>query len=274
MFKARLTVLVAAIAVPLALACATAAPAGEVPGIQDNSFLVEEAYNQDPGVVQHIQTFARGRDGDWLYSFTQEWPAPGITHQLSYSLSYLRTAGDGAATGIGDAALNYRYQLLGGPEARVSMAPRLSLLAPTGSARQGLGFGGSGLQFNLPLSVVLSPQWVAHSNAGATYVRRAEDAAGHRADLRILNLGQSLIWLLRPRLNLMLEATWTRNASVVGENRVAHRTDVLVSPGLRWSYNFASGLQIVPGVAVPLGVGPSRGSRSVLLYLSFEHPFR
>jgi hypothetical protein len=25
---------------------------------------------------------------------------------------------------------------------------------------------------------------------------------------------------------------------------------------------------------VPLGVGPSAGERAVLLYLSFEHPFR
>jgi hypothetical protein len=37
---------------------------------------------------------------------------------------------------------------------------------------------------------------------------------------------------------------------------------------------FASGLQIAPGVAVPIGVGPSRGERSLFVYLSFEHPFR
>jgi hypothetical protein len=30
----------------------------------------------------------------------------------------------------------------------------------------------------------------------------------------------------------------------------------------------------VPGVAVPIGLGPSHGDRSLLLYLSFEHPFR
>ena len=29
------------------------------PGIQDNSFLVEEAYNQNFGVVQHISSFTR-----------------------------------------------------------------------------------------------------------------------------------------------------------------------------------------------------------------------
>jgi hypothetical protein len=43
-------------------------PPAEAPSqIQDNSFLIEEAYNQDPGVVQHIQTFARATRGDgWV----------------------------------------------------------------------------------------------------------------------------------------------------------------------------------------------------------------
>ena len=31
--------------------------AAEVPKIEDNSFLIEEAYNQEPGIIQHIQTF-------------------------------------------------------------------------------------------------------------------------------------------------------------------------------------------------------------------------
>jgi hypothetical protein len=38
--------------------------------------------------------------------------------------------------------------------------------------------------------------------------------------------------------------------------------------------NFTSGLQIVPGIAVPIGVGSSSGQRDVFLYLSFEHAFR
>jgi hypothetical protein len=36
--------------------------------------------------------------------------------------------------------------------------------------------------------------------------------------------------------------------------------------------NFKSGLQIVPGIGVPIGVGPSRGEYGALLYLSLEHP--
>jgi hypothetical protein len=56
------------------------------PGIQDDSFLVEEAYNQERGMVQHINTFSRmWNSKDLIYTFTQEWPMPGDPrHQLSY----------------------------------------------------------------------------------------------------------------------------------------------------------------------------------------------
>ena len=38
--------------------------------IQDNSFLIEEAYNQEAGVVQHINLFQRNwRTGEWLGNY-------------------------------------------------------------------------------------------------------------------------------------------------------------------------------------------------------------
>jgi len=37
----------------------SAQPAAAPAAIEDNSFLIEEAYNQEAGVVQHISTFAR-----------------------------------------------------------------------------------------------------------------------------------------------------------------------------------------------------------------------
>lgn len=47
----------------------------------------------------------------------------------------------------------------------------------------------------------------------------------------------------------------------------------LINPGIRFAIDFESGLQIVPGLSFPLGVGPSAGEYGVFLYLSFEHPF-
>ena len=56
--------------------------------------------------------------------------------------------------------------------------------------------------------------------------------------------------------------------------RTGHSKGAFVSPGVRWSHDFDNGLQIVPGVAVPIGVGPSSGEKGIFVYLSFEHPFK
>ena len=53
--------------------------------IEDNSFLLEEAYNQEAGVIQHISTFQYDLMRFWNYSFTQEWPVPNQKHQLSFT---------------------------------------------------------------------------------------------------------------------------------------------------------------------------------------------
>ena len=244
--------------------------------IQDNSFLVEEAYNQEAGVVQHINTYQRFRDSrDWIYTFTQEWPVGGITHQLSYTIPYLRLADspDGSS-GIGDVALNYRYQLLGDGEAKVAIAPRFSVLLPTGDEKQGRGFKATSYQVNVPLSVVLSEALVAHSNVGYTWTPHAKDSLGNKADVGAWNVGQSFIWLAAQRVNLMLEAIYIHGQGVAGPGETNVIKTAFVSPGVRWSYDFESGLQIVPGIAFPIGVGPSRGEKSVFLYLSFEHPFK
>ena len=73
----------------LAALCQSQSPAKGPAPIQDNSFLVEEAYNQERGVVQHISTFSRmWNSRDWTYSFTQEWPGPrNWRHQFSYTLA-------------------------------------------------------------------------------------------------------------------------------------------------------------------------------------------
>jgi len=247
------------------------------PGIQDNSFLVEEAYNQNFGVVQHISSFTRFFDSkDWVYTFTQEWPAPGNErHQLSYTLA-LQHAGafPGSGAGIGDALLNYRYQLVGNGEACIAFSPRVSLIFPTGDSTMGRSAGGFGVQTNLPLSVVIKPKLVTHWNAGATLVPHAQDNLGNRAFSAGYNFGQSFIWLAKPRFNVMLETVFSASQAVVAPDKTQWNRSLFVSPGIRWAYNFKNGLQIVPGIAAPIGVGPSGGERALLLYLSFEHPFR
>ena len=230
---------------------ATQTPSGP---IADNSFLIEEAYNQEPGVVQHISTFSRVSGGaSWAYSFTQEWPFRSELYQLSYTVPVLHE--EGLGTGVGDVGLNFRYQLLGGEDAPVHLAPRFSVLLPTGREERGRGAGDASVQTNLPLSWVPDPALATHWNAGLTLTPGAGPSPF---------LGASAVWLLRPEFNLMIETLW-----VGGDER-----SFVLNPGVRWAFNFRSGLQIVPGVAYTIGLNDGAGPDAVFFYLSFEHPFK
>jgi len=114
---------------------------------------------------------------------------------------------------------------------------------------------------------------VTHWNAGATFIPSAQDTVGNHASTAGYNFGQSFIWLVRPRVNFMLETVFASSQVVVARDRTTWENLLLLSPGVRWAYSFKNGLQIVPGVAMPLGVGPSAGEKGFFLYLSFEHPF-
>lgn len=250
------------------------APAA-APQIQDNSFFIEEAYNQEAGVVQTIQTYTRVTGtGDWVYTLTQEWPVPDEKNQLSFTIPVQGLSGStGVARGLGDIALNYRYQLVGDGKARVAVSPRATLLVPTGDSTRALGSGGFGVQVSLPLSVALSERFVAHTNLGATRIFSAKDAEGNRSNLTSASAGQSLVWLAHPTFNVLVEALIATNQYLGDDGLAARRTDALLSPGFRAAINLPGNFQIVTGLAVPIGVGPSRGQRSLFLYLSAELPF-
>ena len=204
--------------------------------IQDNSFLVEEAYNQEHGVVQHISNFMHSWSGkEWSYAFTQEWPVdPSPRHQLSYTLTAAHADG---ASGLGDTALNYRYQLVGNTQSKLAVAPRFSLLLPSGDSKKGLGAGGAGLQFSFPASIVLDRHFVTHLNVGATVHPAAKDSAGDKATTSGFNLGHSIIWLAHPRLNFLLETVWSTQTQVIAPDKTRRNHDLLLNPGLRWAFN-------------------------------------
>jgi hypothetical protein len=240
--------------------------------IQDNSFLVEEAYNQEDGVIQHISLFQRLSTGDWAFTQTEEWPLRTQKHQLSLTLMAAHID-DAPGTGWGDTFINYRYQLVGSGDARVAIAPRLSLLVPTGSASQQRGMGGAGIQVNLPLSFQLNKRFVTHWNAGATWVPRAQNEVHQHAGTVGMNLGQSVVWQASNRFNALLETVWTSTPHVARPGVTTPQHALYISPGIRWAHNFRNGLQIVPGIGVPVGVGPSSGQVGMIFYLSFEHAF-
>lgn len=271
----RLSPLVAvAVLLPLGTPVLAQAGAGE-PAIEDNSFFIEEAYNQEVGVVQHINTMALTGSShrDLFYSFTQEWPFRGQAHQLSYTIPITRLAGQSG--GFGDILLNYRQQF-GIGQARWAFAPRLSAILPSGSVSRGLGDGTLGVQANLPLSYRLSRTLVSHWNAGLTFLPRAQGPiSGGRRPRRSLtnfNLGASLIAPTNLPVQVMLESVVNFESEIVANGSVDRSTTWILSPGIRTALNLGS-LQIVPGIAFPLTRSGGATAHDLFLYLSFEHPF-
>ena len=255
----------------LAMFLTPALASAQTPVVQDNSFLMEEAYNQESGIVQHIFTLLKHRGtSDFEGAFTQEWPVGSITHQLSYDLPLVRSEGE---SGLGDIRISYRYQLLGSGDTRVAVAPRFSVTLPTGDWKKGRGSGSVGFETMLPVSYVISPLFTTHSNVGANFTPSARNETGARANSFGLTLGQSLIFTASNIIQPLVEVVYSGEQSVVAEEKTDWSDDFVISPGVRVAFNFKSGLQIVPGIAVPIGVGPSRGDRGLFFYLSFEHPF-
>ena len=244
-------------------------------GIQDNSFLVEESYNQEAGVVQHIFNLRRsinqlpGSDERaWDLTFTQEWPVFSQTHQFSYTVPYSFLSGGGASSvnGVGDVLLNYRFQALYESDTRPAFAPRFSLVLPTGDEDKGLGDDTLGYQFNLPVSKIVQDRLTLHANAGLTFL---PDVQGRNPVS--YNLGGSAIYAVTPQFNLMLETIGEWNESVAGRH-IDRDFEAVISPGMRYAFNFSAG-QLVLGVGLPIGLTKAAPDYGVLFYLSFEHRF-
>lgn len=247
------------------------ANAEEAAPIADNSFLIEEAYNQEPGVVQHINTWQwNHEDKSWDYSFTQEWPVFSMDHQLSYTIPVSHTE-EPEHSGFGDIGINYRYQLVS--TETTAFAPRATILLPSGDEDRGFGAGAVGYQANLPLSFVHGCNFVSHWNLGITVNPDEHDGDGNSASTLGYNYGASLVYLATPTFNLLVEAVGNSFEEVGAGNSTTRDETFVVNPGARFAINLPSGLQIVPGLSFPIGVGPSAGEFSVFTYLSFEHSF-
>ncbi len=248
--------------------------------ISDNSFLIEEAYNQEPGVVQHIfnavYTHDPSRHG-WTFSFTQEWPVPAQEHQLSYTIpsSHLWDGGE-LQSGIGDIMLNYRYQALEEGERQPAFAPRFSLILPTGDRDRGTGNGVVGYQWSLPFSKKVAPRLAVHANLGLTYLPhvRSPLSSGQLSQPRSLisyNLGASAIFALLPRFHLLLEWVSNFEHNITDVGNTVRVFNPVISPGFRTAVINEDNLQVVLGAAMPIGLNRNADNYGAFLYFSVEH---
>jgi hypothetical protein len=237
-------------------------------GIQDNSFFVEEAYNQEPGIVQHIINvpafFAPGNN-EVSFVFTQEWPVFSQTHQFSYTIPYTFTESE---NGFQDIRLNYRLQALMEGERTPAFAPRFSLVTPTGDASKGFGHDRLGYEINLPFSKIVSDRVTLNFNAGGSLFPDVNDC-----DLWNYNLGGSAVYAVNRNFNLMLEAVAFWEEEVDSTRKIDRTVTALISPGARYAFNCPNDLQIVVGAAAPIGLTSDSPDWGLFFYLSFEHPF-
>jgi hypothetical protein len=246
-------------------------------GIMDNSFFIEEAYNQEPGIVQHIfngiygrEEFVRGGRRTMDTAFTQEWPIVTQTHQFSYTIPFGFVWENGRESdGVGDVLLNYRYQVYLDTNSLTGFSPRMSLVLPTGDYEAGFGNGTLGYQWNLPFSTTFGDRWFFHANAGLTYLPAAKTAADR--DLLSYNLGASVIYCVNDRFNLMLESLGNWNQGMTTNEKLERNLSSFISPGVRYAFNPKDETQIVVGIGLPIGITRSAPDIGAFLYFSFEH---
>lgn len=238
--------------------------------IKDNSFLMEEAYNQEAGVVQFINGYQYSDlTKEWTYSFTNEIPIGDETHQFSYVLPLSKKAGPPSQTGLGDVLLNYRYQLVNND--KIAMAPRFSLIVPSGDYKKSLGNGVVGFQFNQAVSIAINDKWTNHWNAGFTYSPNAKNSNGDSASLFGFNFGSSVVYNFTEKTNFICEFVMNGNESVTGQDAKTNTYSYYMVPGIRTAFNIGE-TEVVPGIGALLGVGPSAvdHDRGLFAYLSFE----
>jgi len=257
------------------------------PSIEDNSMFIEEAFNQESGIIQHISNLII-TDGNVVYGYTQEIPLADVKHQLSFGILYNALKAPDAVkqlgnnqfltNGLGDLMINYRPMLFGKNDWAL-VIPRFTVIAPTGDARYGFGAGGWGGQFNLAVTKRIGPKITTHYNAGYTMFSKADffglDSEGtprlqRESNLTAKNIGASAIWAIRPKFNFMLEYVSNFQQGFQDDGNVMKTNATIVNPGFRFAIDIDK-VQIVPGAGVPLYFTNGQFQNTgAFIYLSIE----
>lgn len=258
--------------------------------IRDNGFLIEEAFNQEPGQVQHIFNWINfwdhspvGRTRDFLGLYTMELPLGSQTHQFSFTTNFVSafeepTGGPARQRGgVSDTFLNYRYQLLADDDF-LWVAPRFTLIVPTGDRRFDTGTGELGYQFNLPVSRY-GDEFDYHFNIGATIIPNVSapldnGLSSPAQDLRAYLIGAAAYWKPRTDLNFFVEVLAQRFERIDDRGVREHADQVFVNPGVRYAIYQSDEVEWVVGVSAPIGLTKDTSDIGLFLYMSVEHMFR
>lgn len=242
--------------------------------LQSNDFLVDSPYLQEENELEHAFSVTL-TGGKWTTRYTLEAPINSDRHQFSVSLptQFARNGSD-YHSGFGDVEFAYNYALVGSNSSRLAVSPGFGLRLPTGDAHKELGIGGTAVSAKLPIGFMITPRFGSNSIVEASYVRSARNEHGEKANIAEYEFGQSLIWYAKPRLNFLVEGVWEMSQEVTGPGMKEYEHEAFISPGVRWAHSFKNGVIMTPGIAFPIGVGPSSGHNGIFFYIAFEHSIK
>ncbi len=260
---------------------ARAAEPRPIDGFSDYSFLLEEAYNQERGEVQH--TFKAVRNGDsrhhgWSFNFEQEWWLFTEDHQVAVSIpfSHLREEGE-KQRGVGDILIEYRYQLLKEGPNIPAVAPQFSLILPTGNRDKGTGSGVVGYEWSIAASKKVASRLALHANLGLTYFPKVrvplddDQRLSPKRSLVSYDVGASVVFALSSDIHMLLEWVGEFEEEINDKGKRERDFKAILSPGIRAAVINRDDLQTVVGVGIPIGVSGPADNYGVLLYFSVEH---
>jgi hypothetical protein len=241
--------------------------------IEDNSFLLEEAFNQEWGVYQFIQKYQTSKVAKgYEYSFENEIPISDKTHQFSYGFARLREDAN-SESAISDTTLNYRWQPLN--KDGFLLAERFGLIVPTGRVNKGGGNGVYGVEFMQAATLTVRDNVMNHWNMGFSVLPNAKSKGiDKRRTLTSFTAGSSLVWLCQDNLNFLLEGLLQSSQSTNPDGSKTPETTFTINPGVRFALDFDYlDTQVVPGISFPTELLNGPTEHGVLVYLSIEPKF-
>jgi hypothetical protein len=260
---------------------ARAAEPRPIDGFSDHSFLLEEAYNQERGEVQHTLRAVYSRDlrlRGWSFNFEQESWLFTENHQVAFNIPFYHLREDGEKQlGVGDIQIEYRYQLTDERPNVPAVAPGFGLILPTGNRDKGTGNGVVGYEWSVAASKKVASRLAVHANFGLTYlpkVRVPLDADQRRSPKRSLvsyDVGASAVFALLSDIHMLLEWVGEFEEEINDKGRRKRDFKAILSPGIRATLVNEDRLQSVVGVGIPIGVTGPAENYGVFLYLSLEH---
>jgi len=264
--------------------CAVTARAAEprpIDGFDDNSFLVNEAYNQDRGEVQHTLNAFYSNDfkrRGWSFKFDQEWWLFTEDHQVAFSIPFFHLREEGERQhGVGDIGIEYRYQLTQERPNIPAVAPGFGLILPTGNRHKGTGKGVVGYEWSIAASKKVAARLALHGNFGLTYLPKVrvpldgDQRLSPKRSLVSYDVGASAVFALSSAIHMLLEWVGESEEEINGKGKKERNFKTILSPGIRAAVVNKDDLQTVVGVGIPIGVNRPADNYGVFLYFSIEH---